>query len=81
LAFLLKLEVHVQEAINNSKLPTSGRIIIELFNRLLLALDFVIQTLQERAKQILSATCMFDEMRFTDSKKSSGWLNHIRAQI
>jgi len=56
------LEVHVQEAINNPKLATSGRIIIELFNRMLLAMDFIIQTLQERAKQILSATYMVDEV-------------------
>jgi hypothetical protein len=47
---------------------------------MLLAMDFVIQTLQERAKQILSITCMFDEF-FTDSKKSADLLNHITAWI
>jgi hypothetical protein len=47
---------------------------------MLFAMDFIIQMLQERAKQILSVMCMFDEM-FTDFKKSADLLNHITAWI
>jgi hypothetical protein len=48
---------------------------------MLLAIDFIIQTLQERAKQILSVTCMFDKFFADSKKKSADLLNHITTSI